>query len=204
MTPEAFPTDEELSEIKARVDASAPGPWVSVASTEPVDFHGFPTRTTVRTAGWPSEGWSKYGFEPSDAEFIAHARTDVPLLLAALRARRDEVDDLAEALRLCMGRALEADLVMDQRRLAEIVEYWRSPTGMASAPPGMVPLAQKDIGELVEEVRTLRAVLDDIYPALASRAMQLQEAGEERAAALWSAICRQVAATWPPGTDGAP
>lgn len=68
----------------------------------------------------------------------------------------------------------------------------------------IVPLAQKDIGELVEEVRTLRAVLDDIYPSLASRAMQLQDAGEERAAALWSAICSQVAATWPPGTDGAP
>lgn len=60
-----------------------------------------------------------------------------------------------------------------------------------------LPAVKSLIERLQAENDTLRAVLDDIYPSLASRAMQLEAAGEERAAEAWRDICDKVAATWP-------
>ena len=54
----------------------------------------------------------------------------------------------------------------------------------------------KEIERLRAENNALRVVLDDIYPTLASRSMQLRDAGEEKAAAQWSEVCRKVAETW--------
>lgn len=49
---------------------------------------------------------------------------------------------------------------------------------------------------LLVEVKRLQKVLDEIYPHLAGRAIQLEQAGEEKAAASWAAVCRKVAGTW--------
>lgn len=38
----------------------------------------------------------------------------------------------------------------------------------------------------------LESILSDIYPALASRVITLQEAGEERAAEQWNEMCRKI------------
>ena len=67
---------DRLDEIAARADAANYGPW------EPDGSHF-----------WTPSGRSDFHLDPADAEFIAHARTDVPRLVAALRAV-DEVSRL--------------------------------------------------------------------------------------------------------------
>jgi hypothetical protein len=72
----------DLAEVKARADAASPGPWYP--ETDPDASPGV----------WTDRG-AELGFDTNraeDAEFIAHARTDVPALLARiaeLEAERD-------------------------------------------------------------------------------------------------------------------
>ncbi len=72
---------ERLDEIKARAEAATEGPWTGNNG----DGYGAyyvdnPTgRTVARCDYGPYEG-------SRDAEFIAHARTDVPDLVAAVEA----------------------------------------------------------------------------------------------------------------------
>ena len=99
-------TNTALDQIKARAKKATPGPWHRPLNTrwknavtgimpkgDPAstlinntDHEGNPERITIVTA--PT--WSSGGFfrkqSGKDLEFIAHARTDVPKLLAALEA----------------------------------------------------------------------------------------------------------------------
>lgn len=68
-------TDDYLAEVEQREQAATPGPWLP----DGLDING---DYFVRT-GYTSA--SDVGFTESDAEFIAHARTDVPRLVEALR-----------------------------------------------------------------------------------------------------------------------
>ena len=63
-----------LNEIEARANAATEGPWDLIGGGEYV--------TPVGIMVAPDDG----GVNGADAEFIAHARTDVPALVAALRA----------------------------------------------------------------------------------------------------------------------
>jgi hypothetical protein len=63
-------TDEELNEIEARANLASDGPWAQ----HPIH------RKAVHM---PGEGWIPD--TNADAEFIAHARTDVPRLVARVR-----------------------------------------------------------------------------------------------------------------------
>lgn len=65
---------ERLAEIQARAEAATPGPWHEEAGNVHVE-HG-----RLATIG------GTYVTAVPDAEFIAHAREDVPALVAALRA----------------------------------------------------------------------------------------------------------------------
>lgn len=47
--------------------------------------------------------------------------------------------------------------------LGALLEYWRSPTGAALAPPGMVELARQNIADLAAEVSDLRARLEEAH-----------------------------------------
>ena len=73
--------ESRLAEIRARVEAATEGPWEWLAHTT-VDgdkwavFHGESTPALAMN----NDGWAP------DAEFIAHARTDLPALLAAVEA----------------------------------------------------------------------------------------------------------------------
>lgn len=53
---------------------------------------------------------------------------------------------------------------------------------------------KKQIKLLESELEQTRAVINDIYPTLAGRVIQLQEAGEEKAVKEWDAVCRKVLA----------
>lgn len=80
-------TDDRLVAIAARADAASPGPW--------------PYAETL----WAGRA--------RDAEFIAHAREDIPWLLSQLRDARAENERQAE-----MARSINCDLVEERDMLA--------------------------------------------------------------------------------------
>ena len=85
-------TPNQLAEIEARAEAATPGPWgiygyIGVLQTDGkrrniidigflgTDERGFEISVRVEETG----------IKPKDADFIAHARTDIPALLAHIR-----------------------------------------------------------------------------------------------------------------------
>lgn len=78
---------DRLGQIEDRADAATEAPWEWEATN--------PTMTganwNLRIAGRPGIrlAVSEYQHGPANAEFIAHARTDVPALVAALHAILD-------------------------------------------------------------------------------------------------------------------
>lgn len=81
-------TDEQLAEIKARCEAATPGPWTNRRD-----------RRVIRTTRYVSDVIAHVEQQPyndyvhfQNGDFIAHARTDIPALVA-------EVERLREALR---------------------------------------------------------------------------------------------------------
>jgi len=87
-----------LDEIQGRVDAATPGPW----ETTQDKCWGEPyTGLTIQRVQefWDSDP-AQAGCDPledADAEFIARARADVPMLLAAVRAALSLVERWQEA-----------------------------------------------------------------------------------------------------------
>jgi len=88
LEPLAAVTGLDLAAIKARADAATPGPW---DIWRDLDAQGF--YTVGEASGVIPEGevWVDGEHNPTahvyviaDAEFIAHARTDVPALLARI------------------------------------------------------------------------------------------------------------------------
>lgn len=82
-------TEADLAAIEQRADEATPGPWSAIQLAE---SHGawycYTGRWSYERVGG-STWWSR-----EDAEFEAHARTDVPLLIAALRAAWARIADL--------------------------------------------------------------------------------------------------------------
>ena len=99
-------TDADLDAIEQRANAASEGPW-SQDSDDPGLVWG-----EQRSSG---DGyWSLFASEtghdataqPQDAEFIAHARTDVPALLAEvrrLRAMEQRVREYTRSIRYVDG-----------------------------------------------------------------------------------------------------
>ena len=84
---------DRLNEIEARANAATEGPWAPDEYTE-VDPDGFYELSRVIAPDPDGDGWCAIGVVHTgilrpDADFIAHARTDVPALVAALRAVLD-------------------------------------------------------------------------------------------------------------------
>jgi hypothetical protein len=101
-TPVAMSADE-LEAIRARAEAATPGPWRTGENVRSAVFVGDPASPRhIATCGPASVG------TPADAAFIAHARTDIPLLLAHLDAvRRERVaEGHASVCAVCYHHAL--------------------------------------------------------------------------------------------------
>lgn len=88
-------TKEALAEIEQRHKAATPGPWFATDIDYPdggngpmqSDAVGAEGRFTISTdpgeAGWHHDGgYPGYGISEDNAKFAAHARTDIPALLA--------------------------------------------------------------------------------------------------------------------------
>ena len=99
----------DLDAIEARAEAATPGPWMEPRNGLGLGWTIFPKN---------SKGWSIATCDSgTDADFIAHARTDIPNLLAALdeleaenkelkldlaAAEHYTTDDLTSPARLCV------------------------------------------------------------------------------------------------------
>lgn len=98
---------EELDAIRARAEAATPGPWVngmwpewseddlvSATATERWDDEGEITYSPVQILDAPNPAPC-----PADREFIAHARSDIPALLAEIErlSGRSDIPDPVDA-----------------------------------------------------------------------------------------------------------
>jgi len=81
----------ELAEIAKRAEDATPGPWEATEDW----VHGEQHFWQIEGPGIYYEG-SKHRNQRGDAEFIAAARTDIPRLVADLRAARKTLKRLAE------------------------------------------------------------------------------------------------------------
>lgn len=90
-------TEADLDAIIARVDAAPPGPWAVDLSGWAVTGPGLnicALHDGRDSTTWPWDGPST-GQGPEAAAFIAHARTDVPLLIACIAEVMEVLADLA-------------------------------------------------------------------------------------------------------------
>ena len=73
-----------LNEIEARANAATPGPWEAGCNDRHMHYVTTENEEFCQTYGpelYDSQGF----FSDDDTAFIAHARTDVPALVAALK-----------------------------------------------------------------------------------------------------------------------
>lgn len=87
--------EERLAEIEARANAATPGPWEAGESAFDSSTGGgsclgvfAPTKYSPRAL------LANEVFDEADAAFIAHARADVPDLVAEMRRLRDTLERL--------------------------------------------------------------------------------------------------------------
>jgi hypothetical protein len=73
-------TDEQLAEIRKRAEAATDGPWTV----------SFPGAKVINAYGIGVDNFDE------DAEFIAHAREDVPKLLAEIGRLKEALVDIAD------------------------------------------------------------------------------------------------------------
>lgn len=102
--------------IKARAEAATPGPW----SYRP-EILGLPNTTVMAENG--QVGYVAVGhFLSPDAEFIAHAREDIPALLAALEEAEREVAKITENRNEWAHRAMNIKHALGraERRIAAV------------------------------------------------------------------------------------
>ena len=123
-------TDEELEAIRKRAEAATPGPWwtsakyneeecgvcVIAANENCGPLPGNPTRGQV---AWATELLPYRATQcENNATFIAHARTDIPLLISALDAAIERAEK-AEALVYVPGfwKCAKCNFVLQQSNL---------------------------------------------------------------------------------------
>ena len=111
----------DIEAIKARADKATAGPWANDAPACVAKLWPEGGKMTVATA--PHETF----FGIANAEFIAHARTDIPALIAAIEASEtarvkaeQERDALKEALRQCIS-PIGGYAIKDSAQALEVV-----------------------------------------------------------------------------------
>jgi hypothetical protein len=91
-------TDDDLSAMKARMEATTPGPWTSYFEGRDHfsgdSFIQTSTQDIYITADDYAGGGGHFA---ADQDFIAHARQDMPRLIAEVERLRAEVGRMAKA-----------------------------------------------------------------------------------------------------------
>jgi hypothetical protein len=124
----------ELDAVQARTDAATEGPWAwemvgekdnDWAIGHVIDEDDQPISGQLETGqGVVVDAVCENGIDssPADAAFIAHARTDVPALVAELRVARTFRDDVHSALQPGRWRGYDGpDGVSKDEVIADIV-----------------------------------------------------------------------------------
>ena len=87
MSSQSFLTDEELQRMRQRCAAATPGPWKSyIEGRDHTSGSSF-----IMTSG---EDIELTGATDADQDFIAHARQDLPQLLAEVQRLRQQITTL--------------------------------------------------------------------------------------------------------------
>lgn len=104
------------------------------------------------------------GMTPDEREALVERVVGVGLYGFGIRIEERQM--MAESIVDALAPEIEAGLRAQRplpewfpttAALAAIKEYWRSPTGVSQAPPGMVELARFNIAELTRALRWLLA-----------------------------------------------
>lgn len=89
-------TTPDYAAIRARLDAATPGPW---EADDPIDGDSVVMVPGLSCLGHCPDCGTRAGFDPGDADLIAHAPADLAALLVenqrlrdAIQAVRDEVE----------------------------------------------------------------------------------------------------------------
>ncbi|MBS4195388.1 hypothetical protein [Lederbergia citri] len=88
---------EEIETIRKRAEAATEGPWFHTnyhVATKPEVHGGYPPNSASICETCDGEYIENYN--KADAEFIAHARTDIPKLLAEIERLRSIIKDIRE------------------------------------------------------------------------------------------------------------
>ena len=79
---------DRLNEIRARAEAATPGPWVAYGNTVEQEKTGWHTVVGTEMTGQAYMAYERLTTKNEDAIFIAHAREDIPYLLAEVERLR--------------------------------------------------------------------------------------------------------------------
>lgn len=109
--------DSDLDAIEARANAATPGPW---------EANGADVTTRYISHGKGLVRWQIASYvDPRDLTFIAHAREDVPALVAEVRRLRgieQEMEDLEEQLQDLEEETADHDERMTHEEVQSLVE----------------------------------------------------------------------------------
>lgn len=95
-------TDDELAAIEVRAAAATPGPWVVSPELRGYEM-GIDSPAKWGTIVHPGAEGDGGIDSNADANFIAHARADVPALIAAVRELKSDVEYLQGCIRDELG-----------------------------------------------------------------------------------------------------
>jgi hypothetical protein len=124
---------EELQAIRSRCDAATPGPWIAKAYNPYRDravIHQTPESQKINPLRWQRACICRE-VRAHDADFIEHARTDIPALLAEVerlrdieaRAQAQSEDVQANWLSPIEAAALQAEVARLRAALEEAKTY---------------------------------------------------------------------------------
>jgi hypothetical protein len=157
-------TDEELEAIRERAEKATPGPWTTEQS-----YDGDPDTPVLVGDGEylcasPDDG-VRGGHLFEDADFIAHAREDVPALVAEIELLRATLRDRDDELRIRDQEDAESEdmeqraITADRRRGKAQAEVGRLQWIIVGAKQ-IVQRSRKDSTEWADLWRDLDNVLD--------------------------------------------
>lgn len=180
MTTEPQPlTAEEEAEIRARVDAANTGPWLyrpaenddwGLVRMAPDSTFGFPGCVVANARSGDDvidcDGCRTSKTDPYErnGRFIAHARTDIPRLLATITAERSQLtaldDEFQEALQLSGLRRCDLDAERQRAHVAEAnaegykaqSEIYASQLAAERSRAARLTKALSDLGEIARKI----------------------------------------------------
>ncbi len=194
--------EERLEQIEARVTGAKTGPWFAhPTDREPSDGERARCdgiRTSRKRFGGVDVVVTDSGVYPPDlptAEFIAHARTDVPDLVDDLREARREHGLAAEGARKSAAEFLRADaaLLRAQQEIADLkksaADRDREQVETLRGAPGALVWMLNSLKHREEEaradaVRLRRAYRSSAYASACELLARLEDEAAERCRAL--------------------